>query len=760
MNKNKNVLRKRWQAPFKKKLFVALTLVLLPGLLFGSTINIKQVGKTSSSRQQSSSQKLKQRSQVQELTTSLVTLNQQYQAAEKPVQEVMLDNLLEVAIARQAKLAALIEEDPQAVLQVALPKNLRAALPRSIRNSVEQQVAVDGELEVIYEDYETESRLLHFLKVGDDRLSLHFAGEAPTGYMTGSKVRVEGVRVGNAVALESGNESLKAASGGVQPMTMTICPNTFGEQKVLVLLVNFQDKQTQPWTIDQVRNVVFTSVNNFYKESSYQQTWLTGDVFGWYTLPISSASCDQTTIATYAKQAATAAGVNLSAYNRHVFAFPSLSCGWTGWGTYGGNPSQAWINGSMSLRTVGHELGHNFGLYHARSLDCGSQVVGSTCTYTEYGDIVDILGQSGVTGHSHAHQKERLGWLGYGSSPGITTVQSSGTYWIDPYETVGSSSKALKVLKSVDSATGKKTWYYVEFRRPVGFDSFVSGNNNVMNGVVVHTGTEAYSFDLYLLDMTPETTSWNDPALVVGRSYNDPNINVTITPLSVSNTGASVNVSFGPQPCVRVNPSMSLSPSASQWVAAGSTMTYQLSVTNNDSTGCTASSFNLQSNVPSGWSSVFGNPSLSINPGESATTTLTVTSPTGTAEGFYNLGVTAANSSNTSYSATSSVTCVIVASLAVGVSSDRSSYSRTQTATVTASVNALGSPVSGATVSFTMTKANGAVVSKTVTTGTDGKAVFSYRFNKKNDPTGTYQAAASANLNGISGSGATSFVVQ
>ena len=56
---------------------------------------------------------------------------------------------------------------------------------------------------------------------------------------------------------------------------MAVAPNTFGEQKVLVLLVNFQDKTTQPWTADQVRSVIFTSVNNFYKESSYQQTWLT-----------------------------------------------------------------------------------------------------------------------------------------------------------------------------------------------------------------------------------------------------------------------------------------------------------------------------------------------------------------------------------------------------------------------------------------------------------------------------------------------------
>src|SRR6185295_6073542 len=151
----------------------------------------------------------------------------------------------------------------------------------------------------------------------------------------------------------------------------------------------------------------------------------------------------------------------------------------------------------MTLRTVAHELGHNFGLYHARAMDCHPNVVGSSCSAIEYGDILDILGQSGVTGHSHANQKERLGWLNYGSSPGITTVQTTGSYWIDPYETVGSNPKALKIQKFTDPTTGKKTWYYVEFRRPIGFDSFISGNSNLMNGVMVHTGTEGYSVDDY-----------------------------------------------------------------------------------------------------------------------------------------------------------------------------------------------------------------------------------------------------------------------
>jgi hypothetical protein len=684
-----------------------------------------------------------------------------YQLAGRTERSILKANLRDVASQRHELLAALIETDPAEVLRVALPDEMRAGLPTAVRDDVEQRVEVEGEIEVMYEDWEDGSRLCYWLNVGGERLSLHFTSDPQANLLTGSRVHVKGVRLGESIALQSSKEALSASSGSdVETMAVTVPPNTFGEQKVLVLLVNFQDLQTQPFSVTQVQNTVFGTVNSFYRESSYQQTWLAGDVYGWYTLPISSSTCDTSAIATYAKQAAAAAGVNLSAYNRQVYAFPSLStCGFTGASTVGGTPSQSWINGSMTLRTVGHELGHGMGIYHGRALDCGSQVIGGTCTTIEYGDSLDILGQPGVTGHSHAAQKERLGWLGYGSSPGITTVQANGTYWIDPYESIGSNPKALKVLKSIDSVTGVKTYYYVEFRRPIGFDSFISGNNNVMNGVMIHTSVDPYYRDNYLLDMTPETSSWSDAALVVGRSYNDPNINVTMTPLSVSNSGASVAISFGPQPCVPANPYMTLAPSACQWVSPGSAITYQVSLSNNDN-GCTASTFNLQATVPSGWSAVFNNSSLTLSPGASATALLTITSPSSAPVGFYNVVASGSNASNPNYSASCSGTCSVMNSLGVSVASAQASYTRSQTAIVTAVVSANGSPISGASVNFTLTKANGSVVTGAGTTGADGSAVFNYRFNKKRDPAGVYQVSVSANLNGVSGTGSTSFVVQ
>jgi hypothetical protein len=78
---------------------------------------------------------------------------------------------------------------------------------------------------------------------------------------------------------------------------------------------------------------------------------------------------------------------------------------------------------------------------------------------------------------------------------------------------------------------------------------------------------------------------------------------------------------------------------------------------------------------------------------------------------------------------------------------------------VTATVRSNGAPKSGAVVSFTLTKPNGSIVTQSVTTGSTGNAVFTYTFNKRNDPLGTYQVNAISTVNGVSVQGATSFSV-
>jgi hypothetical protein len=150
----------------------------------------------------------------------------------------------------------------------------------------------------------------------------------------------------------------------------------------------------------------------------------------------------------------------------------------------------------------------------------------------------------------NAYQKERLGWLNYGNSPAITTISSSGTYTIAPYEQ-GSGPRALKILKSTDSTTGAKTWYYLEARQAVGSDSFLSDllysaqQQNETTGVLFHIGTDTDANSSDLLDMTPATptrAAYWDESLVAGQSYTDSSAGVTVSVTSVDGTGAIVQI--------------------------------------------------------------------------------------------------------------------------------------------------------------------------------------------------------------------------
>ena len=118
--------------------------------------------------------------------------------------------------------------------------------------------------------------------------------------------------------------------------------------------------------------------------------------------------------------------------------------------------------------------------------------------------------------------------------------------------------------------------------------------------MLLHTGSESSANNSSLWDLLP-TTSGVDWVLDVGQSYTDPAAAVTITTAATGTTGAAVQVSFGPLPCVPANPTVTLAPSQSQWVQPGTTVSLTVSLTNNDNTGCTASTFALQAAVPMGW---------------------------------------------------------------------------------------------------------------------------------------------------------------
>jgi len=176
----------------------------------------------------------------------------------------------------QQLLVSIIEQNP-AVIRLALSASARAALPSAVQAYVEEEMELDGELEILHEDRDVGSRYLYFLESGSARYSLHFANHEPTHLLTGAKIRVRGVRL----------ETMLAVGGDtttVQTLAPAPLPNSFGDQRTLVILVNFRDNPTQLYTVDFANNVFFGTTSNFFLENSYQQTYLSGVIKGWYTI--------------------------------------------------------------------------------------------------------------------------------------------------------------------------------------------------------------------------------------------------------------------------------------------------------------------------------------------------------------------------------------------------------------------------------------------------------------------------------------------
>jgi chitodextrinase len=352
------------------------------------------------------------------------------------------------------------------------------------------------------------------------------------GQLAGKRVSVRGERRGNVL--------VAAAGGATQTGGSTLAAAT-GSRRVAVLLMNFTNDTAQPWTAATVRNVVFDGANSvaaYYQDASYGQFGFTGDVYGWYTIPDDDAGCDYTGWGSKARTAAANAGVNLSAYDNVVYAFPSASsCGWAGLAYLPGRDS--WINGSMTLRVVSHELGHNFGVHHASTLSCASGGVrvtlGGTCTSNEYGDPFTVMGSASTYHHNNWHRAQ-LGWVG------ATTVTQSGTYTLVPAE-LSSGTRLLRV------ARGDGTWLNLEYRQPTQpFETFSSGSA-VANGVSIRETPDLTSLvQSQLLDATPATSSYADSALAAGLSFQDPLSNVRISTVSVTPAGASVTIELGGAP--------------------------------------------------------------------------------------------------------------------------------------------------------------------------------------------------------------------
>jgi len=363
-----------------------------------------------------------------------------------------------------------------------------------------------------------------------------------TGTATGH-VADDGELVADRIVIMTGGVARAKVTPDASPLTTSyiVLPIKFPTNAAAPFTYN-----TDPFTIASINTAVFgatSSVSNYYAETSYGQQLLSGIVAdngaaGWLlaerALP---ATCDINVIATAAENAATARGYNLASYTGRIYVFSNNvpGCGWAGLAYVG--YARSYIKQTTSLLVIGHEVGHNFGMLHAASLDCSANVVGGTCTSSEYGDPFGIMGNQRAM-HANAAQKFDLGWI----APGTVKTHSSGraTYTLTPIESAGGATYAVKI-----PAASNRT-YWLEYRQPIGYDAGLASYPN--NGAQFRVAAPFESIcsgcadDTEFLDMTPGTSAFTDGTLVLGQSYTDAFYGFMVNITSATPTALTVDV--------------------------------------------------------------------------------------------------------------------------------------------------------------------------------------------------------------------------
>jgi chitodextrinase len=324
-----------------------------------------------------------------------------------------------------------------------------------------------------------------------------------------------------------------------------------GAKRVAVLLVNFSNDTSQPFTPAFAAGVAFTNSNSvaaYYSDSSWGQLSLSGDVYGWYTLPDSDTSCNTATWANDANKAASAAGVNLGGYTNIVYAFPlASSCSWNGWADLPG--TRSWLNGpsAMTLQEMAHELGHNFGLNHASSYVCtvnGVRVAlaanPASCTIGDYGDPFSVMGAGKHYGQTN-FARGVLGWL---SAANTQTVTTSGDYALAPIEAYDPT--GVDTLR-MQRTSG--TYFTLELRQSAPlFDTF-SSTDSAVTGVSIRVTPASGDPRSLLVDTTPGSMmSYFDAPLALGKTLVDPLSGISITVVDISPLGALVRLALPGSP--------------------------------------------------------------------------------------------------------------------------------------------------------------------------------------------------------------------
>ena len=513
-----------------------------------------------------------------------------------------LEEGVALAKARRTVLKRAIELDPERAMELAILEKGRWGLPEEIVGLLETLVSTAGEFERVVSCYlgglerplgiPIEERFVTF----DEKRYRAFTFGRRVELQTKDRISLFGISIDDALAFSpdpvrkvlNDDELLAEAFGeerrfadedeldhyvamlvgdenapgpGTQ-VDFAESPWTEGIKRILYLRVRFadQDPAYEPVTLATAQGHQ-DDVAEHYRIASYGKLNVTTVFPDMITLTQNKSAYVGKGLSDMMNEARAAAIVMGDAqgedwdYNNYDL-YTIISDG--GIGSYagvaqvGGKKSHH-QKGYTSLRTAGHEFGHNLGLSHAHfNYTSDLNPRGSTpidgLGRVEYGHRFSIMsGQAGsdmsnpTLPHFTVHEKWRLDWITDSDFAEITNSGQNSTYRL--FQNDDQNATGLRALRLPSGGALSRYWlsYRTAWRQP----NRSSDNDYLLNGILFNwTGSGGGSSTL--LDMTPysdqgstggspwardNSDKWDAP-LLIGRTYTDAESKVSVTPMA------------------------------------------------------------------------------------------------------------------------------------------------------------------------------------------------------------------------------------
>ncbi len=400
---------------------------------------------------------------------------------------------------------------------------------------------------VRYEDATSENQ--YYLRSGNKELRLYF--DKDPDLAPGTQLRVSGETWSDGLRVQSYqvDETVGVAS---QPLIMGMPYKARTFAFVLVDTgtgVNLTKAEAEKRLFG--TNPGDRSVKQYYNEVSYGTQDITGQVFG--PLTYRMTGCDTRGLATALKPM-------VGTFDHYLWYIGqrTSSCGWSGLAE-SGQPSRptndSWYNGSAGCVVLVQEPGHNFGMMHSSSMNCGTTApfadnAEDACQHSEYGDRYDPMG--GACNHMNAWQKVFEGWL---QKCNAVRVRSSGTYTLQPLELACDGPQVLQIpmpkVRPFSRAGGGGMattenigYYYLELRTARGFDESIRTAPTVLVRVAEDFRSRMErGRHTWILDMDPSTRNSID-GMTAGKSFTDPAGGVSFQVMAISPDSATIQVTL------------------------------------------------------------------------------------------------------------------------------------------------------------------------------------------------------------------------